>query len=111
MFHPLREKNSQESVRDGDRIRGGSISDASSLRGGRMRDPVILTPEIMSMLDKHEPDKTKQAKLLTEHLSGHRILPSTEEELQHHLERKAKRNSTNISQQRKRRRSNSTMPC
>ena len=56
-----------------------------------MRDPVILTPEILSMLDKHEPDKTKQAKLLTEHLAGQRILPSTEEELQQHLERKAKR--------------------
>ena len=56
-----------------------------------MRDPVILTLMIMSMLDKHEPDKTKQAELLTEHLAGHRILPFTEEELQQHMERKAKR--------------------
>ena len=56
-----------------------------------MRDPVILTPEILSMLDRHEPDKTKQAKLLTKHLAGQRILPSAEEELHQHLERKAKR--------------------
>ncbi len=56
-----------------------------------MRDPVILTPEIMSMIDRHEPDKTKQVKLLAEHLAGQRILSSTEEELHRHLERKAKR--------------------
>ena len=56
-----------------------------------MQDPMILTPEILTMLDKYEPDKTKHAKLLTEHLAGHRILPSKEEELQQHLERKAKR--------------------
>ena len=43
------------------------------------------------MLDRHEPDKTKRAKLLTEHIAGQRILPSTEEELQQHMERKAKR--------------------
>jgi len=56
-----------------------------------MRDSVIHTPEILSMLDKHEPNKTKQAELLTEHLAGQRIMASTEEELQQHLERKAKR--------------------
>jgi hypothetical protein len=43
------------------------------------------------MLERHEPDKAKQAKLLTKHLSSQRTLPSTEEELQHHLERKAER--------------------
>jgi len=56
-----------------------------------MRDPVTLTPELLAMLERHEPDKAKQAKLLTKHLSGQRTLPSTEEELQQHLERKAKR--------------------
>ena len=40
-----------------------------------MRDPISLTPEILAMLDKHEPDKTKQAKLLTKHLSRQRVLP------------------------------------
>ena len=70
---------------------GRSISDASISRGGRMWDPAILTPEILSMLDIHEPDKTKQAKLLTEHLVGQRIMSSIEKELQQHLERKAKR--------------------
>jgi hypothetical protein len=91
MFHPLREELSQESGRGGDKIKEGSVSDASSTRGRKMRDPVILTPEILAMLDRHEPDKSKQAKLLTEHLSRQRTLPSTEEELQHHPKRKAKR--------------------
>jgi len=56
-----------------------------------MRDPAILTPEILAMMERHEPDTSKHAKLLAEHLVGQRILPSTEEELQQHLERKAKR--------------------
>ena len=56
-----------------------------------MRDPISLTPEIMPMLDRHELDKTKQVKRLTEHFAGQRVLPSTEEELHQHLERKAKR--------------------
>jgi len=30
-----------------------------------MRDPISLTPEILAMLDRHKPDKTKHAKLLT----------------------------------------------
>ncbi len=55
-----------------------------------MRDPVTLTPEISAMLDRHEQDKAKKAKLLTEHLTRQRMLPSTEEEPHHHLERKAK---------------------
>jgi hypothetical protein len=55
-----------------------------------MRDPVTLTPEILTMRERHEPDKAKQAKLLTEHVLGQRTLPYTEEELQQHLERKAK---------------------
>jgi hypothetical protein len=52
---------------------------------------VTLTPEILNMLDKHEPKKTKHAQLLTGHLARQRILPFTKEELQQHLERKAKR--------------------
>jgi len=56
-----------------------------------MRDPISLIPEILAMLDKHEPDKIKQAEMLTEHLARQRVLPSTEEKLQQHLERKAKR--------------------
>ncbi len=48
------------------------------------------------MLDKHEQDKSKQAKLLTKHLAGQRVLPSTEEELQQHLERKAKRDANRL---------------
>ena len=68
-FQPLIEEHSQESGRNNDKIREGSISDASSSRGSRMRDPATLTPEILAMLDSHEPDKSKQTKLLTEHLT------------------------------------------
>ena len=56
-----------------------------------MREPVIITPEIMAMLVRHEPDKTKHAKLLTDNLARQRIMSSTYEELQQHRERKAKR--------------------
>ena len=42
-------------------------------------------------MDRLEPDKGRQAKLLTEHLTRQRVLPSIEEELLHQLEQKAKR--------------------
>jgi hypothetical protein len=63
-FQPLELQQSEEE-RGSDRVREGSLLDASSSRGSRMRDPVILTPEILAMLERHEPDKAKQAKLLT----------------------------------------------
>ena len=47
-------------------------------------------------MDMHAPDKTKQEKLLTEHLARQRTLPSTEEELQQHLERNAKREADRL---------------
>ena len=59
--------------------------------GSRGRDPIPLTPEILHLLDRLEPDKGKQARLLTEHLTGQRLLPSTEQELQQHLEKQAQR--------------------
>jgi hypothetical protein len=61
-----------------------------------MRDPVTLAPGILAMHDRHEPDKTKQARLLTEHLARQGTLPSTEEELEQHLERKAKRKADKL---------------
>ena len=67
------------------------MSDASSSKSSLMRDPITLTPKIQAMLDIHESDKAKQAKFLTEHLTRQMTLPSTEEELQQHLERKTKR--------------------
>ena len=42
-------------------------------------------------MDRLEPDKGKQARLLTEHLTGQRQLPSTEQELHQHLEKQAQR--------------------
>jgi len=55
IFQPLAEDESQGSIHI-DKVREGSISDASSSRGRRMRDPISLTPEILAMLDRHEPD-------------------------------------------------------
>jgi sugar/nucleoside kinase (ribokinase family) len=77
--------------RNSDKVREVSFSDASSSRGNKLRDPVSLSLEIRAMIDRHEPDKDKQAKILTQHLARHRTMSSTEEELQQHLERKAKR--------------------
>jgi hypothetical protein len=48
---------------------GGSASVALSSRGSRGRDPIPLAPEILLLLDRLEPDKGKQARLLTEHLT------------------------------------------
>ena len=70
-------------------LRGGSTSVASSSRGSIGREPIPLTPEILLLLDRLEPDKGKQARLLTEHLRGQRTLPCTEEELAILLEKKA----------------------
>ena len=50
-----------------------------------------LTPELLLLLDRLEPHKGKQARMLTEHLIGQRTLPYTEQELQTHMERKAER--------------------
>ena len=61
-----------------------------------MRGPINLTLEILAMLDRHERDKSKHAKLLIWHLAGQRVLPSTEEELQQHLERKAEREADRL---------------
>jgi hypothetical protein len=61
------------------------------LRGSKCKDPIPLTPEILLLLDRIEPDKGKQARLLTEHLTGHRTLPCTKHKLQMLLEKKAER--------------------
>jgi hypothetical protein len=79
MFHPLREEHNQESRRGNDEIREGSVSDASSSRGGKMRDHVTLISKILAMIDRHEPDKVKKTKFITEHLAKQRIMPSIEE--------------------------------
>ena len=71
-------------------LRGGSTS-ASSSRGSKGREPIPLTPEILLLLDRLEPDKGKQARLLAEHLTGQRTLPNTEQELHKLLERKVEK--------------------
>ena len=50
-------------------LRGGTSSATSSSKESRGREPIPLTPEILLLLDRLEPDKGKQARLLTEHLT------------------------------------------
>ena len=95
-FAPLRHQGSESSGQESEALssailRGGTASGASSSRGIRGRDPIPLTPRILFLLDRLEPDKGRQARLLTEHLTGQRTLPCTEQELQIQLKRKADR--------------------
>ena len=46
-FQPLAEHNSAQPDADNDRVREGSISDASSSRGSRRREPIPLTTQIL----------------------------------------------------------------
>jgi hypothetical protein len=92
-FAPLRQQGAtsgeQGSLNISSGILRGGSSTASSSNGSRGRDPIPLTPEILQLLDRLEPDKGKHARLLTEHLTGQRTLPSTEQDLQKLLDRKA----------------------
>jgi len=94
-FEPIAEQGNGTNERDNERLSFGSLSRASGTHSSAMnnkcRDPIPLNPEILHLLDRLEPDKGKQAKLLTEHLTGQRNLPSTEAELQTQLERRAAR--------------------
>ena len=51
---------------------------------------------MLAMIDKHEPGKGKHTELFTTHIAAHIDLPSTEEELQHYVERKARREAERI---------------
>jgi hypothetical protein len=92
IYEPIAKQGSGTNERDNERLSFGSLSRASgthsNARNNRVREPIPLTQEILHILDKLEPDKEKQARLLTEHLTRHKILPSTEAELQTHLERR-----------------------
>ena len=81
----LAEQGSRSDDRDSERLNFGSLSGAysgaSSAKNSTAKEPISLTPEILNMLDKLDPDKGKQARLLTEHLKGRRIITSTEQEL------------------------------
>jgi hypothetical protein len=96
-FAPLRHKGSGSGERgtldlsSGILRGGGASSSASSSKGSKGREPIPLTPEILLLLDRFEPDKGKQAHLLTEHLIGQRTLPCTDQELQKLLEKKEER--------------------
>ena len=71
-------------------LRGRLASAASISRGSKGRDPIPLTPKILLFSDHLESDKGKIL-LLTEHLTGQRTLPCTEQELHPQLERKCDR--------------------
>ena len=68
-FKPLAEHNNADSDKDRNRFIEGSVSDALRSKGSRKREPIPLTPEILLLLDKLEPDKGRQAKLLKKHLT------------------------------------------
>jgi hypothetical protein len=65
----LAQHGSGAADRDSDRLSFGSVSGAntttSGSKGSRGRDPIPLTPEILHLLDRLEPNKGKQARLLT----------------------------------------------
>jgi hypothetical protein len=73
MFAPLRQQGAnlgeQGSLNLSSGILGVGSTSASSSRGSRGREPIPLTPEILLLLDRLDPDKGKQARLLTEHLT------------------------------------------
>ncbi len=89
----LAQKGSGAADRDSDILSFGSLSGANTATSGskssRGRDPIPLTPEILHLLDRLEPDKSKQARLLIDRLIGQRELPSMEQELQQQLEKQA----------------------
>ena len=91
-YAPLEPLGNGTEGRDSERLSFSLVSGASvgsGLRGSRGRDPIPLTPEIPFLLDRLEPDKGKQAKMLIEHLTGQRQLPATEQELHTQLENRA----------------------
>ena len=82
-YDPISEQGSGTTERDNEHLSFGSLSRASgthsSVRNNKGNEPIPLTSEILHLIDRLEPDKGKQAKLLAEHLIGQRTLPSTEE--------------------------------
>ena len=96
IFGMLAEQGSRSDDRGSERLSFGSLSGAysrsSSAKNSRDTEHIpLITPEILHSLDRLEPDKGKQARLITEHLTWERLLPSTEKELQQLLEKRAPR--------------------
>jgi len=95
IYGPIAEHGSGTNDRDIERLSFGSLSGASGThscaRNSKSRDPIPLTAEILHLLDRLEQDKGKQARLLTEHLTGQRSLASSKAELLTHMERRAAR--------------------
>ena len=91
-YAPLELLGSGTEGRDSERLIFSSVSGASvgsRSRGSRGRDPIPLILEILHLLDRLELDKRKQARMLTEHLTGQRQLLATEQELHSQLEKRA----------------------
>ena len=68
-FQPLAEHNNEDMDEEEDKVWEGSVSDASSSRGNKRREPIPLSAQILLLLDRLEPDKGRQGLLLTEHLA------------------------------------------
>ena len=91
-YAPLEPFGSETEERDIERLSFSSVSGSSvgsRSRGSRGRDPIPLTPEILHLMDRLEPDKGKQARMLTKHLTGQRQLPVTEQKLHAQLDKRA----------------------
>ena len=79
-FATLGQQGSESSDRGSEAIGSGILKEGfasfvSNSRGSRGKETIPLTPEILLLLDRLEPDKGKKALLLTEHLTGQRTLP------------------------------------
>ena len=91
IYEPIAKQGSGSNDKYSERLIFGSLSRASGYsiaRNKRDREPIPLTPEILHLLDKLEPDNGKPARLLTEHATRHKQLPSTEQELQQMLKKR-----------------------
>jgi hypothetical protein len=82
---PIAEQGNGTNDKDRERLSFGSLSGASrslsSARNTRDMEPISPTPEILHIFNRLKPDKGKNARLLTEHTTGHRQLPSTKQEV------------------------------
>jgi hypothetical protein len=70
-------------------VSGASVGSRS--RGSMGRDPIPLTPEILHLIDRLEPDKGKHDRMLTNHLTRPRLLLATEHKLHAQLEKRAQK--------------------
>ena len=74
IYDVLAQQGSGAAYRDIEKLSFGLVSGANTTTSGSMgsrgRDPIPLAPKILHLLDRLEPDKGKQARMLTDHPTG-----------------------------------------